>query len=140
MQIRDATLADVSAILEVVLKYTAHLPVLPDKTKIKKLIVVAISTKSNFCQVTTEEGQVTGALVALCQQGMWFERVHLHLLFLATSSKGGGLSMLRNLLKWSKDRRGIKVVSADFLVPDRVGAMLERVGLAKTGSSYILFK
>jgi hypothetical protein len=123
-----------------VLKFTEHLPVLPDAQKIKKLIVESISTKSNFCQVTTDGSQVTGALVAIGQQGMWFERRHLHILFFATSSTGGGIGMLRNVIKWSKDRRAIKVVSADFLVPDRMGAMLDRVGLARTGSSYILFK
>jgi hypothetical protein len=138
--IRDATLKDVAGILAVVLKYTEHLPVLPDAQKIKKLIVESISTKSNFCQVTTDGSQVTGALVAIGQQGMWFERRHLHILFFATSSTGGGIGMLRNVIKWSKDRRAIKVVSADFLVPDRMGAMLDRVGLARTGSSYILFK
>ncbi len=140
MHLRDATLKDVSGILAVVLKFTDHLPVLPDKQKIKKLIVESISTKSNFCQVTTEGSQVTGALVAIGQQGLWFERRHLHILFFATSSTGGGIGMLRNVINWSRDRRAIKVVSADFLVPDRMGAMLERAGLVRTGSSYILFK
>jgi len=133
-------LNDVKAITKLVLSDVEHLPVLADSAKIKKLITESISTKSNFCHVSVEDGVVTGAVVAIGQQGMWFERRHLHILYLSTSTKGAGIALLRELLRWSRDRRAIKVVTADFLVPPKMTNMLTRVGMPLIGSTHTLFK
>jgi len=140
VNIRPATLKDIPLVVQLVSKYTDHFPVRKDNSKIKRLLVEAISTKSNFCWVSTEDNIVTGAIVAISQHGLWFERRHTHILFFATSTRGAGQSMLREFMRWVTTRKAIKVVSVDFVVPPRMGNLLTRVGLPSHSSSHILFK
>jgi len=136
---RPATLKDLSAVVIIALTEAEKFPVRPDKKKIKQLVTESISTKSNFCWVSEEEGKVTGALVAISHQGLWFERKHLSILLLTTTTKGAGISMLREMLAWVKTSGAIKVVTTDFIVPPRMAVLLTRLGLRPT-TTHTFFK
>jgi hypothetical protein len=136
---REATLADLSCLLKIASHEAGKFPVRPDKKKIRKLIISSISAKSNYCLVSEFEGAVTGALIAVAHEGLWFERKHLSILLFTTSTKGAGIAMLRHLMQSVKKGGSIKVVTTDFIVPSRMAILLSRVGLTQS-NTYTFFK
>ena len=140
MEIRPARLQDIPVLVALVSLNTSQYPVIPDKVKMKRLLVEAISTKSNFCWVSTQDNTVTGLLGAISQQGLWFERKHLHILYLSSTSRGGGQAMLRELMRWARPRKAIKVITTDFTVTPRMGNLLSRVGLTPHCTTHSFFK
>lgn len=137
--IREATLKDLKSICAIGFEEANKFNVRPDKDKIRHLATSAISTKSNFCWVTYEGDSVTGVIVAIGHQGLWFERRHLSILLLATTTVGDGRKLLKELLSWVSGRRAIKVVTTDFVVPPRLSKLLNRVGIPAQNTTHTLF-
>lgn len=136
---REATLQDLPSLLQLSISEAGKFPVRPDKKKIRKLIISSMSAKSNYCLVSEVEGEVTGALIAIAHEGLWFERKHLSILLFTTTTKGAGIAMLRHLMRSVKKGGSIKVVTTDFIVPDRMDTLLSRVGLTQS-NTYTFFK
>jgi hypothetical protein len=138
--VRNATLKDIPALLNLGLELTASLPVLPDKKKIKQLLTESISNKGRFCQVSEAGGKVIGGMVAISHEGLWFERRHCSILALHSTNPWDMKRMLRNFEGWHLTRRGIKVITTDFMVTARLSKFLKQGGMPPSNTQHILFK
>ena len=141
--IRPATLADVNAIFEISLIEAAkYHKLLPDHKKIRRGIVQAISSAKHFAWVSTDDGRVNGALIALSSENLWAQRQNCIIALWRSVVAGDGRKMMKEFLKWVDARRIIRVAG---IVPDNDGidplvwSLAERLGFRKCGGAYLLY-
>ena len=141
--IRPATLADMDAIFEIALieasKYTK---LLADREKIRKGITTAISSAKHFAWVSTDDGRVNGALLAMSSKNMWAQRDNCIVALWKAVVVGDGRKMMKEFWKGGEVRRIIRVAG---IVPDSdhidplVWTLTERLGFRKYGGAYLLY-
>ena len=141
--IRPATLADLNAIFEIALIEASKYPkLMPDRERIRKGITMAISSAKHFCWVSTDDGRVNGALVAVSSNNLWAQRQNCIIALWKSVVVGDGRKMVKEFLKWVDARRIIRVAG---IVPDSdhtdplVWKLIERLGFRKCGGAYLLY-
>lgn len=82
--------------------------------------------------------QIDGAIVVAVNDAIWFERKVGCILLWHAQTPGTGYSMLWRAVRWCSERPAIKAVgfSEDFCGGERIGKLLERVGLTARGSVF----
>jgi hypothetical protein len=142
--IRPATLADVDAIFDLAMALTPQYPQLkPDKVKIRKGIIQAISSANHFAwvSVSSYEG-LKGALIGLTSENLWAQRKNCLIPLWFTEIRGDGARLLRAFKMWLRSRRAIRVagfVSDSEYVDPRAYQLAERMGFSRYGGAYLLF-
>jgi hypothetical protein len=141
--IRPATLSDFMAIHEIAICEARIYPELhPDREKIHKGIMTAISSAKHFAWVSENDNQVSGALIGLTSSNLWAQRDNCIVVLWKSMIVGDGVRMMKEFLKWFDTRRIIRVAG---LVPDnneidpRVWLLAERLGFRKCGGAYLLY-
>jgi hypothetical protein len=141
--IRPAVLADVNAIIDIAMVQTEMYSMLkPDREKIRKGIVLSISSAKHFCWVSEAAGKVSGALVAVSSDNLWAQRQNCLVALWVASVVGDGRKMLKEFLKWVDSRRIIRVAG---FVPDtdeidsRAWRLIERFGFRRCGGVHLLY-
>jgi len=141
--IRPATLADMDAIFEIAFIEASKYPkLLPDREKIRKGIRTAISSAKHFAWVSTDDGRVNGALLAVSSNNLWAQRQNCIIALWKAVVVGDGRKMVKEFLKWVDARRIIRVAG---IVPDSdhidplVWKLAERLGFRKCGGAYLLY-
>jgi len=140
--IRPATLADLNAIFEIALIEASNYPkLMPDRERIRKGLTMAISSAPHFCWVSTDNGRVNGALVAVSSRNLWAQRQNCLVTLWKSVVVGDGRKMMKEFLKWVGARRIIRVAG---IVPDSnhfdplVWKLVERLGFRKYGGAYLI--
>lgn len=141
--IRPATLSDLMAIHEIAIcEAHSYSELLPDREKIHKGIMTAISSAKHFAWVSEDDEQVSGALIGLTCSNLWAQRDNCIVALWRSAIVGDGRQLMKEFLKWVDTRRIIRVAG---LVPDsnhvdpRVWDLAERLGFRKHGGAYLLY-
>jgi len=141
--IRPATLADTNAIFEIALIEASKYPkLLPDREKIRKHITATISAAKHFAWVSTDDGRVNGAMLAVTSNNLWAQRQNCFVALWKSVVAGDGRKMMKEFLKWVDARRIIRVAG---VVPDSdhfdplAWKLLERLGFRKCGGAYLIY-
>ena len=137
--IRRATPSDVEALTALVLRALVALDVgglVISGRKIEAEAKRLISDPSGFVLVNGEP--INGAIALQVRDGFFFERKVAGIVFWYAETPRTGYAMLRQAVQWCSERPVIKVVgmSMDFGGDERIGTLLERVGLKCRGSVY----
>jgi hypothetical protein len=141
--IRPATLADVNAIYDLAMFETrTYLELKPDAKKIRKGIVMAISSAKHFCWVSENGAGLKGALIGLSSENLWAQRQNCIVALWKSEIVGDGRRLMKEFLKWVDTRRIIRVAG---IVPDnnetdpRVWKLMERLGFRRYGGAYLIY-
>lgn len=142
--IRPATLADVDAIFDLAMALSPQYPKLkPDKIKIRKGIIQAISSAKHFAWVSESpyEG-LKGALIGLTSENLWAQRQNCFVPLWFTERRGDGPKLLRAFKTWVQSRRAIRVagfVADSKYVDQRAWLLAERIGFKRCVGAYLLY-
>jgi hypothetical protein len=143
MQIRPASLRDLSAMVDIAVESVARnpLPVNIDRQAMKETVRVAITSPAHFAWVGEHDGLVEAALGAVVQPSFWFRGGQASVLLYYTRRAGLGLALMREFARWVKSRPMIKVAVFE-LEPEsdpRLVKALERMGFTRqsTNCSYV---
>lgn len=141
--IRKAKLCDVDALVDLALEYAVKTcpEMRPDRAKIRRLVVEAISGPSNFAEVAEQDGRVQAVLIALVHDALWAERKVCNVLLWVSKLAGAGRRLLKQLKSWASARRAIRLIglSPMFDWPATVTEILRRAGFQSRGGSFVLF-
>jgi len=140
--IRPATLMDRVQLIGLAMEYAELYPLRPDKDKLSRMIVEAISTKRHFIRVSEERGKIKGALVAITSDNIWAQKQCCHIIFWATTITGEGAALLREFKQWLQGRQVIRVAgfAPDLEVDERTWKLTERMGFIKHGGAYLWYR
>jgi hypothetical protein len=139
--IRAAVLQDIDGILGLAMEQAKRYSfVRPDREKMRKVLTAAISAGKHFCWVSSREGKVEGALVALVSENLWARNMHASMALWVSGVPGDGARMLRKFRDWVRERPGIVAagMSPDLNLDHRILQLAERIGFTKTGGAYLL--
>jgi len=141
--IRPATLHDVDAIFSIALSEARNYPeLLPDRDKIRKGIIQAISSARHFAWVSENSKGVAGVIIGLTSENLWAERKNCLVALWTSKIVGDGMKLLKVFKMWVQSRRAIRVAG---IVPDsnhfdpRVWMLVEHVGFKQYGGVYLLY-
>ncbi len=141
--IRPATLADADAIFDIALHEAERYHGLkPDLVKIRKGILLSISSAKHIALVAEHDGEVTGTLIGLTSENLWAQRSNCLVVLWYSRIVGDGIKLLRAFRKWVRKRRAIRV--AGFVHDsDHMGRrafwLAERMGFERCGGAYLLY-
>lgn len=133
--IREATLADVPAIVDLAVESVTQnpLPVRICKDSMAETAAEAISGNRHFVWVSEIEGEVVAAVGAMAERSFWYERQQCSVMLYYTRVPGEGVKLLRQFGKWVKSRPVIKVAVIE-LEPEsdpRLLKFLSRIGFSR---------
>lgn len=98
----------------------------------KQIISDAISSPQ--CKVLVSYGdEPSGALVSVCNDGVWFERKVSSLSLVYSEIPGDGLKMLRIWKRFALSRPAFKVIEVGFPARGDLARLLQRIGLVAQG-------
>ena len=132
--IRRATKGDIKPIVRLELKSLSaadhgNLVVSPDR--VKAVLMECLTNPRSFAWVAEVDGEIKGALCALVEECLFYERQAATVVMFYSEMRGEGVKMLRTLMRWAKSRPGIKIVAftPPFGADPRIGHLLTRAGL-----------
>jgi hypothetical protein len=133
--IREATLADVPAIVDLAVESVTQnpLPVRICRDSMAETAIEAISGNRHFVWVSEIDGEVVAAVGAMSERSFWYERQQCSVMLYYTRVPGEGVKLLRQFGKWVKSRPVIKVAVIE-LEPEsdpRLLKFLRRIGFSR---------
>lgn len=141
--IRPATMTDLNAIIGIAsFEALRYEKLHADADKIRRLIIMAISSAKHFCWVSENENDIKGVIVGVTSRNLWAQRQNCLVTLWTSEIVGDGVKMMRKFIEWVKSRRIIRVAG---IVPDnneidpRVWSLVERIGFEKQGGTYLLY-
>lgn len=133
--IRPATLADVSAVVDIAVESVSQdpLPVKIDRDAMADTVKEAIAGASHFIWVSEIDGEVVAAVGAMSERSFWYERNQCSVMLYYTRVPGEGLKLLRELARWIKSRPVIKVAVMELepSTDPRLIRFLQRIGFSR---------
>ena len=133
--IRPATLADVSAVVDIAVESVSQdpLPVKIDRDAMADTVKEAIAGASHFIWVSEIDGEVVAAVGAMSERSFWYERNQCSVMLYYTRVPGEGLKLLRELARWIKSRPVIKVAVMELepATDPRLIRFLQRIGFSR---------
>lgn len=133
--IRPATLADVSAVVDIAVESVSQdpLPVKIDRDAMADTVKEAIAGASHFIWVSEIDGEVVAAVGAMSERSFWYERNQCSVMLYYTRVPGEGLKLLRELARWIKSRPVIKVAVMELepTTDPRLIRFLQRIGFSR---------
>jgi len=141
--IRPATLYDVDVIFSIALSETRNYPeLLPDRDKIRKGIIQAISAAKHFCWVSENSKGVVGVIIGLTSENLWAQRKNCLVVLWTSEIVGDGVKLLKVFKMWVQARRAIRVfgfvVDTDN-IDQRVWKLVEYLGFKRYGGTYLMY-
>lgn len=145
--IRKAVFADLEAIYELGKRIHAqsadHEVELHELTT-KSRLAGLIASKSGLVLVDETPNGITGVLVAFCEEFFFSREKYAVPLVNYAERRGAFVWMTKRFLKWAFEYRGAKQVVADCSFGGGLGeksaAIYERLGMRRSGSTYILMR
>ena len=118
----------------------SNYPLLPDKQKMKDLIVESISAPSHFAMVDEVDGRIEAVVIAMVGDNIWAQRKFANVMLWWSNKPGSGIKLLRLFRDWVLARRAIRIAgfAPDIDLDPRVYAVFERLGFVKSGGAYLL--
>lgn len=141
--IRPATISDLNAVIDLGVEAMTVDPLpnmVVDRDKIRVMAVECISGPSNFCWVCEDDdGQVVGAVSAIVQDCLFYQRRQATVLQFYCKKPGQGIKLLREFLRWARGRPIIKMIvfALESGADPRIGKLLERLGLGRALPIYM---
>ena len=140
--IRKATAKDIVAIRELGIESVSKdpIPVRISKSEIDDSIREGLGN-NHFLWVSEIDGEVVAVFGAMSHPSFWFERQQCSVMVYYTRVPGEGIKLLREFVRWVKNRPVIKVAVME-LEPDadpRMLKYLRRLGFSRTSmnASYV---
>jgi len=133
--IREATLADVPAIVDLAVESVTQnpLPVKICRDSMAETAIESISGNRHFVWVSELDGEVVAAVGAMSERSFWYERQQCSVMLYYTRVPGEGVKLLRQFGKWVESRPVIKVAVIE-LEPEsdpRLLKFLSRIGFSR---------
>lgn len=140
--IRKSTHSDIQSIIFLgleALKKSGYDELTINKNKIALLARTCVTAPCNFSWVSEQDGVVRGALCAQVHDCGVFEKKQASVVMWYCLIPGDGIRLVREFLRWSRDRPAIKVISFSLEenCDPRIGKILSRLGLNKFIPTYI---
>jgi len=132
--IRPATPDDIQAITDLgleALMNDAYPNLVIDKDKVKAMATECVSAATNFSWVTEVDGKIVAAVSAIVTDMMFYERKQANVVQFYTTVPNAGLPLIREFLRWSRNRRVIKLIcfTLESNADPRIGKLLRSLGL-----------
>lgn len=101
------------------------------RVKVFSAATECISSASHFSWVAEKDGIIVGAVSALVHPIMFYEKSQASVVQFYCTEPGGGIKLLRELMKWVERRPVIKMVcfTLEVRADPRIGKLLNRLGL-----------
>ena len=134
MQIRRATPSDVEAIVSLGLEALRTDPypnLVISEDKVRAFTRLCISAPSDFVWVAEKDGEVVASVAAVVTDMTFYERKQASVVQFYSRAPGAGMPLLRELMRWVRGRRAIKMVvfTLEHRADPRIGKLLTRLGL-----------
>lgn len=109
------------------------------REKIGRLAVECVSSAQHFLWVAERDGVIGGAVVAVVNEGLWFDRREACVVMFYCVLPGEGIKLLRQFLRWVAARTIIKrvVFTLEDDADPRVGKLLARLGFKRAFPVYV---
>lgn len=136
--IRRATLKDIAALVELAAESVANdpLPVKVDREAMRETLQTLMNP-AHFLWVSELDGKVVAGVAGDVGKSFWFRGLQCSVLLYYSRVPGAGLPLLRELARWVKSRRGIKVCVME-LEPNadpRLAKAMKRLGFTRSSSN-----
>jgi hypothetical protein len=143
MQVRRAVFADINQLVNFLYEYhkTSNLSDIPFVRKdVVKVLEYAISRRDCLPLVAVnDEGEIKGVLCVELVP-FFFNSSRKYITDLMFISKGAGMQLLREMIKWADSVGASRIIMAVSSGDPRADAFLELSGLEKTGNMYVLHR
>lgn len=143
--IRAARPGDIDAIVRLGIEALNNDPyeeLVISESGVREAATLCVSSSQCFAWVAEEDGEVKGAVVALVQDMLFYERKQASVLMFWCHIPGDGIKLIRQFLRWARSRPIIKMIefTLERNADPRIGKMLSRLGLKTALPIYIQVK
>ncbi len=143
---RKAVPGDIPAIVALgieALRRDAYESLVISPEGIEETARACIASAQHFAWVAEKDGRVQGALVAMTQPLVLYERSYANVLMWdCTRVPGAGVALMREFVRWVKGRPAIKLVqyTGERNADPRVAKLVQRLGFGEQLPLYVLLK
>lgn len=132
--IRIATPDDIDAVVALGLEALQNEPypgLTISRVKVYTVATECISSSNNFAWVAEKDGKIVGAVGAIVHPIMFYEKRQASVVQYYCTEPGEGIKLLREFMKWVKNRPVIKMVcfTLEINTDPRIGDLLSKLGL-----------
>jgi len=102
-----------------------------DAQKVYNVAQEVITGAGNFCLVAVRHGKIVGAVSALIQEQLFYQRKVANVVQFYCTEPGLGVKLIREFLRWVESRPAIKSVMfcLEVHADPRVATLLRRLGM-----------
>jgi len=102
-----------------------------DPKKVLEMARLVVTGAGNYCLVASRQGKIVGAVSALVQEQLFYERKVANVVQFYCTAPGVGVQLLREFLSWVRGRPAIKSVMfcLEIHADPRVAKLLRLLGM-----------